>query len=136
MRELEGALKRFTEHAELMGTPINLDTAREVLKDILHVYERKFSVYEIQQATASYYGIKLSDLKSTRRERKIARPRQLAMYLAKEMTSLSLLDIATQFERDHTTIIHAIRTMEDLLVRDSQLSADKESIIMRVKEGI
>lgn len=136
VRELEGALKRLTAHAELMGTPINLDTAREVLKDILHVYERKFSVYEIQQATASYYGIKLSDLKSTRRERKIARPRQLAMYLAKEMTSLSLLDIATQFERDHTTIIHAIRTMEDLLVRDSQLSADKESIIMRVKEGI
>ncbi len=136
VRELEGALKRLIAHAELIGTPVNMDTARSVLKDILQVYERHFSVYEIQLATAAYYGLRLADLKSTRRERKIARPRQLAMYLAKQMTSLSLPDIGTQFDRDHTTIIHAIRTIEGLLERDTQLATDKENIIMRIKEGM
>lgn len=136
VRELEGALKRLIAHAELIGTPINMDTAQMVLKDILQVYERQFSVYEIQQATASYYGLKLSDLKSTRRERKIARPRQLAMYLAKTMTALSLPDIGAQFDRDHTTIIHAVRTIEDLLVKDPKLATDKDNIIVRIKEGV
>ncbi len=136
IRELEGALKRLVAHAELIGTPVNMDTARIVLKDILQVYERNFSVYEIQLATASYYGLRLSDLKSTRRERKIARPRQLAMYLAKQLTALSLPDIGTQFDRDHTTIIHAVRTIEDLLERDKQLVQDKEIIISRLKDGM
>lgn len=136
VRELEGALKRLIAHAELIGTPINMDTAQMVLKDILQVYERQFSVYEIQQATASYYGLKLADLKSTRRERKIARPRQLAMYLAKTMTALSLPDIGAQFDRDHTTVIHAVRTIEDLLARDSKLATDRDNIIVRIKEGV
>ena len=135
VRELEGALKRLVAHAELIGTPINMDTARIVLKDILQVYERQFSIAEIQQMTADYYGLKLSDLKSTRRERKIARPRQLAMYLAKNMTTLSLPDIGAQFGRDHTTVIHAVRTIEDLLLRDTQLATDKDNIMMRIKEG-
>ncbi len=136
VRELEGALKRLIAHAELIGTPVNMDTARTVLKDILQIYERHFSVYEIQLATAAYYGLRLSDLKSTRRERKIARPRQLAMYLAKQMTALSLPDIGGQFDRDHTTIIHAVRTIEGLLERDLQLATDKENIVMRIKEGM
>lgn len=136
IRELEGAFKRLIAHAELIGTPINMDTARSVLKDILQVYERQFSVAEIQQVTADYYGLRLSDIKSNRRERKIARPRQLAMYLSKTLTALSLPDIGTQFGRDHTTIIHAVRTIENLLLRDSQLVKDKDNIIMRIKEGI
>lgn len=136
IRELEGSFKRLVAHAELIGTPINMDTARTVLKDILQVYERQFSVMEIQQATADYYGLRLSDLKSNRRERKIARPRQLAMYLAKTLTALSLPDIGSQFGRDHTTIIHAVRTIENLLSRDSQLVKDKDNIMMRMKEGV
>ncbi len=136
VRELEGALKRLIAHAELIGTPVNMDTARIVLKDILQIYERHFSVYEIQLATAAYYGLRLADLKSTRRERKIARPRQLAMYLAKQMTALSLPDIGGQFDRDHTTVIHAIRTIEGLLERDSQLTTDMENIVTRIKEGM
>ena len=135
VRELEGALKRLIAHAQMMGTAINMDTARVVLKDILQVYERQFSISEIQQVTANYYGIKVVDLMSVRRERKIARPRQLAMYLAKTMTPLSLPDIGTQFGRDHTTIIHAVKTIENLLSRDAQLEEDRENIITRLKEG-
>lgn len=136
IRELEGALKRLIAHAELMRSPVTPETARQVLKDILQVYERQFSIAEIQQATATYYGLRLSDLKSTRRERKIARPRQLAMYLAKSLTSLSLPEIGAQFDRDHTTIIHAVRTIEDLLKADSQLLTDKENIVTRIKENL
>lgn len=135
VRELEGALKRLVAHAQMMGTSINMDTTRVVLKDILQVYERQFSVPEIQQMTANYYGIKVTDLMSVRRERKIARPRQLAMYLAKTLTPLSLPEIGAQFGRDHTTIIHAVKTIEGLLMRDTQLDNDRENIITRLKEG-
>lgn len=135
VRELEGALKRLIAHAQMMGTAINMDTTRIVLKDILQVYERQFSVSEIQQMTANYYGLKVTDLMSVRRDRKIARPRQLAMYLAKTMTSLSLPEIGSQFGRDHTTIIHAVKTIEGLLARDSQLEQDRENIMTRLKEG-
>ena len=135
VRELEGALKRLIAHAQMMGTAINMDTTRIVLKDILQVYERQFSVSEIQQMTANYYGLKVTDIMSVRRERKIARPRQLAMYLAKTMTPLSLPEIGSQFGRDHTTIIHAVKTIENLLMRDSQLDHDRENIITRLKEG-
>lgn len=136
VRELEGALKRLIAQAEMLGTAINLETTRQVLRDILQVYERQFSVAEIQQTTAAYYNLKLSDLKSTRRDRKIARPRQLAMYLAKTMTALSLPDIGAQFGRDHTTIIHAVKTIEGLLERDAQLNTDKENILIRLREGM
>lgn len=135
IRELEGALKRVVARAELIGTPINIETTKEVLKDVLQVYEKKFSVPEIQQLTADYYGLRLSDLNSTRRDRKIARPRQLAMYLSKILTSLSLPDIGNHFGRDHTTILHAIKTIEGLLKQDAQLQKDKEKIISRLKEG-
>lgn len=134
VRELEGALKRVVARAELIGTLINISTTKEVLKDILQVYEKQISVSEIQQKTADYYGLKLSDLNSTRRDRKIARPRQLAMYLSKTLTSLSLPDIGTHFGRDHTTILHAVKTIEGLLKQDTQLVKDKEKIIMLLKE--
>ena len=135
VRELEGALKRVVAKAELIGTPINIETTHEILRDIIQIYEKQISVADILQSTANYYALKMADLKSTRRDRRIARPRQLAMYLSKMLTPLSLPDIGTHFERDHTTILHAIKTIEGLLQRDSQLQKDMQKITMSLKEG-
>lgn len=135
VRELEGALKRVVARSELIGTPINVETTHEILKDIIQMYEKKIAVADILQSTADYYSLKLSDLKSIRRDRRIARPRQLAMYLSKTLTSLSLPDIGTHFDRDHTTILHAIKTIEGLLKRDSQLQNDMEKITRHLREG-
>lgn len=135
VRELEGALNRLIAHAELIGGAINLQTVKSVLKDILKTHERQVSVPDIQRVTADYYGLKVADLKSTRRERRIARPRQLAMYLSKQMTTLSLPDLANHFERDHTTIIHAVKLIEDLLKSDHQMGKDMQNIMSRLQEG-
>lgn len=124
VRELEGALKRVVANAELLGAPINLETTRQVLRDILDVYEKEITVEDIQKAVADFYLLKLADLKSTRRDRKIARPRQMAMWLSKNMTTKSLPDIGSAFDRDHTTIIHAVRTIDELKSKDQQLAAD------------
>ncbi|MGN1063162.1 MAG: chromosomal replication initiator protein DnaA, partial [Alphaproteobacteria bacterium] len=134
VRELEGALNRIVAHSELVGSTITLETVKVILKDILKVCERTVSVEEIQKETARFYGVGLNDLKSARRERKIARPRQLAMYLSKQMTTLSLPDIAAHFERDHTTVIHAVKLMETLLETDHQLGKDMQMIMMRLRE--
>ena len=133
VRELEGALKRIVAHAELIGDPINLSTTRNVLKDLLKISDRPITVTEIQYAVCGHYQIGLTDLKSTRRERRIARPRQLAMYLAKTLTPLSLPDIGKAFGRDHTTVMHAVKTMEDLLCRDKSLSSDADILSRRLK---
>lgn len=135
VRELEGALKRVVARSELIGTPINIETTHEILKDILQIYEKQISVTDILQSTANYYALKMTDLKSVRRDRRIARPRQLAMYLSKILTPLSLPDIGTHFERDHTTILHAIKTIEGLLQRDTQLQKDMQKITASLKEG-
>ena len=124
VRELEGALKRVIANADLLGAPINLETTRQVLRDILDIYEKEITIEDIQKAVADFYLLKLSDLKSTRRDRKIARPRQIAMWLSKSMTTKSLPDIGSAFERDHTTIIHAVRTIDELKQKDQQLAAD------------
>ena len=133
VRELEGALKRIVAHSELLGTPINIDTTRVVLKDLLKISDRVIGMSEIQYAVCGHYQISLSDLKSTRRERRVARPRQLAMYLAKILTPLSLPDIGKAFGRDHTTVIHAVKTIEDLIVRDKELAADVDLLSRRLK---
>jgi len=133
IRELEGALKRIVAHAELLGAPINLETTRAVLKDLLHVTEKEITVKEIQYAVCGHYQIGLTDLKSTRRDRNIARPRQLAMYLAKMLTPRSLPSIGGEFGRDHTTVIHAVKTIENLLSRDAKLAADADMLIRRLK---
>lgn len=134
VRELEGALNRIVAHSELIGSTINLDTAKVILKDILKINERSVSVKDIQMETARFYGLQLTDLKSTRRERRIARPRQMAMYLSKQMTTLSLPDIAAHFGRDHTTIIHAVKLMETLLQTDDQTGKDMQMIMTRLRE--
>ena len=135
VRELEGALKRVIAHAELIGNPINMDTTQEVLKDILHTYDRPIKAPVIQQAVAEYYKISLADLLSTRRDRVIARPRQIAMYLTKALTPLSLPDIALCFKRDHTTIIHAVRTIEGLMQQDKKMAAQISEITSLLKAG-
>lgn len=135
VRELEGALKRVIAHAELIGNPINLETTQEVLKDILHTYERPVKAPEIQQFVANYYKISLADLQSTRRDRAFARPRQIAMYLTKTLTPLSLPDIALCFKRDHTTIIHAVRTIEGLMAQDKKLAEQISEITTQLKAG-
>ena len=133
IRELEGALKRIVAHAELIGDPINIETTRVVLQDLLRVSIKEINLKEIQYAVCAHYQIGLTDLKSTRRDRKVTRPRQLAMYLAKTLTPLSLPDIGRGFERDHTTVMHAVSTIENLITRDKSLSADADILIRRLK---
>lgn len=133
IRELEGALKRIVARAELLGGPININTTRSILKDLLHVTEKPITLMEIQYAVCGHFQVGLSDLQSTRRERRIARPRQLAMYLAKVLTPKSLPDIGKAFGRDHTTVMHAVKTIEDLIIRDKQVSLDVDLLTRRLR---
>jgi chromosomal replication initiator protein len=103
------------------------------LKDLLHVTEKPITLMEIQYAICGHYQIGLSDLQSTRRERRIARPRQLAMYLSKMLTPKSLPDIGKAFGRDHTTVMHAVKTIEDLIIRDKQLALDVDLLTRRLR---
>ncbi len=135
VRELEGALKRIVAHADLIGATINLENTKKVLSDVLHACERVVSIPEIQSAVADYFHIKLAELKGNRRDRKIARPRQIAMYLSKVLTTLSLPDIALQFGRDHTTIMHAVKTIEKLQAADSEMAHDIQNITTILQEG-
>ena len=134
VRELEGALKRLVAHIELLGGTITPDSARVLLKDILHMTERQVKAPDIIQAVADFYRLTLKDLRSTRRDRAIVRPRQLAMYLTKQLTPMALPDIAKFFERDHTTVIHAVKTIEEYLKRDKQLMREKDMLVEQLKE--
>ncbi|MDX8401987.1 MAG: chromosomal replication initiator protein DnaA [Mariprofundaceae bacterium] len=110
VRELEGALTRLTAHANLTGRKIDLDYARHVLRDLLHEEMRAISVENIQKKVAAYYNINVREMRSSKRSRTIAFPRQIAMYLAKELTSLSLPEIGQEFGgKDHTTVLYAVR---------------------------
>ena len=124
VRELEGALKRVIAKAQLLGAPITLDETKIILKETLENYASEISISEIQKAVCDYFTVRMADLKSTRRDRSIARPRQIAMYLAKTLTTKSLPDIGHAFDRDHTTIMHAIRTVTDLVKKDATLCED------------
>ena len=125
VRELEGALNRVAAHASLIGHPITLDFARQVLADVLRANDRKITIDDIQRKVADYYKLKLADLLSARRARDIARPRQVAMYLAKRYTPRSLPEIGRKFGgRDHTTVMHAVKRIEELKSTDSELEAD------------
>ena len=115
VRVLEGALTRLFAYASLVGREINLDMVQECLADILRASERKVTIDEIIRKVADHYNLRMSDLLSARRARQVARPRQVAMYLAKTLTSRSLPDIGRRFGgRDHTTVIHAVRKIEEL----------------------
>ena len=125
VRELEGALNKVVAYARFHERAISLDLAREALKDLLNAYNRQLSIEHIQKTVADYYKIKINDMHSRKRTRVIARPRQVAMWLAKELTAMSLPAIGEAFGgRDHTTVLHACRTVSELRQRDQQLNHD------------
>jgi chromosomal replication initiator protein len=125
VRELEGALNRVTAFALLVGKPITLEFTRETLADILRAQEKKLTIDDIQRKVAEYYGLKVADLLSERRAREVARPRQIAMYLAKKMTPRSLPEIGRRFgKRDHTTVMHAVKRVEQLRADDREIDSD------------
>jgi chromosomal replication initiator protein len=123
VRELEGALKRVLAYARFTGQPITLESAKEALKDILAVGNRQISIENIQKTVADFYKIKIADMHSKKRTRDIARPRQIAMALAKDLTQMSLPNIGDSFGgRDHTTVLHACRTIESFRQSDTEIS--------------
>ncbi|MBZ4689707.1 MAG: chromosomal replication initiation protein [Cereibacter sp.] len=125
VRVLEGALTRLFAFASLVGREINLDLTQDCLADILRASDRKVTIEEIQRKVAEHYNIRLSDMIGPKRLRTIARPRQVAMYLSKQLTPRSLPEIGRRFGgRDHTTIMHGVRKIEELMATDSQLNDD------------
>jgi len=125
VRELEGALKKVLAFARFTGRELSLDLAKEALRDILNLNSRQVSVEGIQKTVAEYFKIKISDMHSKKRSRNVARPRQVAMALAKDLTHMSLPEIGEAFgNRDHTTVLHACRTIASLRSRDSSLNRD------------
>ena len=129
VRELEGALHRLVASSRFSNRPIDLDLAKDTLQDLTLFQERKISIENIQKTVADYFSIRVADLKSKRRNRQIARPRQMAMALAKELTSMSLPDIGDAFGgRDHTTVIHGCKKINELTRTDSRIKDDYASL--------
>ncbi|MBC6496947.1 MAG: chromosomal replication initiator protein DnaA [Alphaproteobacteria bacterium GM7ARS4] len=125
VRVLEGALNRLVAHADIVKQPITIDVTCEALQDMLRASSRRLSVEQIQKVVCNHYNIKMADMVSSRRAQDVVRPRQVAMYLAKAMTSRSLPDIGRQFgKRDHTTVLHAVRKIDILCKKDSALQED------------
>ena len=125
VRELEGALTRITAHAQLVGRSITLESAQDVLHDLLRANDRRVTIEEIQKRVAEHFNIRLADMHSARRARAVARPRQVAMYLCKQLTPRSLPEIGRKFGgRDHTTVMHAVRKIEELVAADRALGED------------
>jgi len=132
VRELEGALRRVVAHCQFKGSPIGIEEAREALKDLLRLQEKLVTLDNIQLVVADYFKIRRSDLISSSRTRSIARPRQIAMALAKELTSHSLPEIGKHFGgRDHTTVLHACRKLNELRSNDPRISEDYQ-ILTRI----
>jgi len=134
VRELEGALTRLTAHATLTGRIIDMDFSRRVLRDLLHEEVKVVSVEDIQKHIANYYNIRLQDMRSKKRSRNIAFPRQVAMYCSKVMTSLSLPEIGECFGgRDHTTVLYAARKIDNLQQQDEGFKNEIERMITLLK---
>lgn len=135
VRELEGALNRIIAHAELVGRPLTLETAQDVLQDLLRANDRRITIDEIQRQVAAHYNIRLADMASDRRSRTVTRPRQIAMYLAKQLTPRSLPEIGRKFGgRDHTTVIHAVKVVETMRGADTVFAEDVD-LLRRMLEG-
>jgi chromosomal replication initiator protein len=135
VRELEGALNRVAAHSSLIGRDITLETCQEVLHDLLRASDRRISIEEIQKRVAEHFNIRLADMHSARRSRAVARPRQVAMYLAKQLTSRSLPEIGRKFGgRDHTTVMHAVKKVEELKTSDTTFAEDVD-LLWRMLEG-
>lgn len=135
VRELEGALNRIVAHSTLVGRDITLETCQEVLQDLLRAHERRVTIEEIQKRVAEHFNIRFADMHSARRSRAVARPRQVAMYLAKHLTSRSLPEIGRKFGgRDHTTVMYAVQKVEDLRQADPSFDEDVE-LLRRMLEA-
>lgn len=129
VRELEGALNRVLAYSSLVGRPISMEMASEVLQDLLRANDRKVTIDDIKRCVAEYYNVKMTEMDSARRARAIARPRQIAMYMCKQLTSRSLPEIGRKFGgRDHTTVMHALKKVEELRQTDSSLAEDLDLI--------
>lgn len=127
VRELEGALNRIVAHSTLIGQPISTDMAQDVLRDLLRSYDRRITIEDIQKKVAGHFSIKVSDMHSARRSRSVARPRQIAMYLSKKLTSKSLPEIGRKFGgKDHTTVMHAVKRVDELMKADNEFAQDVE----------
>ena len=134
VRELEGALNRIAAHAKFVGRPLTIETAQEVLHDQLRAHDRRVTIDEIQKRVAEHYNMRLSDMHSERRAREVARPRQVAMWLCKQLTQRSLPEIGKKFGgRDHTTVMHAVKRIEELRIADRGIAEDIE-LLKRVLE--
>ena len=135
VRELEGALNRLIAYANLFGRPIELEATQEVLHDILKAHDRRVTIEEIQRKVAEHWNIRLSDMSSARRARAVARPPPVAMYLAKQLTSRSLPEIGRKFgNRDHTTVMHAVSRITELMASDASFAEDVE-LLRRMLES-
>ena len=127
VRELEGALTRLAAHVTLVGRNVDLEIAEDLLQDLLRASDRRTTIDQIQKKVAEHFNVKISDMHSARRSRNVASPRQIAMFLSKNLTTRSLPEIGRKFGgRDHTTVIHAIKKIQELVKNDSSLSEDIE----------
>lgn len=130
VRELEGALKRVMANAQFTGRPMDVDLVREALKDLLALQEKQVGIDNIQRVVSEYYKIKMNDMLSKRRSRSVARPRQVAMALAKELTNHSLPEIGEAFGgRDHTTVLHACRKIKQMQEEDPDIREDMKNLL-------
>lgn len=125
IRELEGALNRIVAHADVTKLAITLESTQDVLSDLLRSNDRRITIDEIQRKVAEHYNLKLTDMASPRRAREVARPRQVAMYLSKQLTPRSLPEIGRKFGgRDHTTVMHAVKKIEELVAHDNDFAQE------------
>ncbi len=130
VRELEGALNRISAFSSLIGKEINIEMTHDLLRDLLRSSQKKVNIEQIQKKVSEHFNVKMSDMSSARRSRTIARPRQIAMYLSKNLTSRSLPEIGRRFgNRDHTTVIHAVKKVEELRNKDLSFDEDVELLI-------
>ena len=127
VRELEGALTRIVAHASLVGGQVTMDMCQTLLRDLIRANDRQVTPEDVQKKVCEHFNIRVSDMHSAKRARNVARPRQIAMYLTKTLTTLSLPEIGRKFGgRDHTTVLHAVKKVEDLLKSDSGIREDVE----------
>ena len=134
IRELEGALNRLAVQADMSGQATTLDTATDILSDVLRSYERRITIDEIQRKVAEHFTLRLDDMHSARRSRNVARPRQVAMYLCKKLTPRSLPEIGRKFGgRDHTTVMHAVRKIDQLIGEDVAFADEVKTLTRKLK---
>jgi chromosomal replication initiator protein len=135
VRELEGALNKVIAHSTLVGRQVTLENTQDILRDLLRSNEKIVTIDDIQKKVAERYNIKRADMSSGCRLRSIARPRQVAMYLSKQLTPKSLQDIGLQFgKKDHTTVMHAIRKIEELISTDSEFR-EEVNLLTRILQN-